>query len=146
MDETPPVSGWVSIASPSSTDFDVTQITSRYIYIGFYLDYKLSAPPPPVPLPLCNKRVLSVFHVMSANPKTAVSKTRIYLPFNDLTFTKGGARGQNIDNKIKISHRINYKLISHFLDGETSMTLSPNYPTMKSALVNHKESAMKLIT
>jgi hypothetical protein len=31
MDETPPVSGWVSIVSPSPTHFEVTQITSRYV-------------------------------------------------------------------------------------------------------------------
>ena len=30
VDETPPVSGWISIVSPSPTDFDVTQITSTW--------------------------------------------------------------------------------------------------------------------
>jgi hypothetical protein len=32
VDETPPFSGWVSIVSPSATDFNVTKITSRYTY------------------------------------------------------------------------------------------------------------------
>ena len=32
VDETPPISGWVSIVSSSATDFDVKQIISRYVY------------------------------------------------------------------------------------------------------------------
>ena len=32
VDETPPISGWVSIISSSATDFDVKQIISRYVY------------------------------------------------------------------------------------------------------------------
>jgi hypothetical protein len=34
VDETPPVSGWVSIVSSLATDFDVKQITSRYVCSG----------------------------------------------------------------------------------------------------------------
>lgn len=33
VDDTPPVSGWISIDHPPPRNFDVNQVTSRYIFV-----------------------------------------------------------------------------------------------------------------